>query len=165
MATDVVLPDGSVRTTIKGDLFRIAEWYGWTGTANTGLRMLNTKISEGIIKREIAWGIYGKLSIDSSVADAAIYGNGTGTEFSIAQDMAKDVIISGKRYKGVQFNEYLSKKIKGPGSRINGWEKMRVAIANAQAEELGWPREYPGLFVFRNCQDGFIRICANNTSG
>lgn len=154
---DVRLPNGKIMSTVKGDLFRIAEWYGWDGTANNGLRILNTKIAEGIIKRELAWGIYDRVKVDRSIADAAIFGDGNGTDYSIAEDMAKPVYIDGKKYHGVEFDEYTSQKVKGRGSRKNGWEKLRVAVANAQPDEPGWPREYPGLFIFRNCQDGFIR--------
>lgn len=32
--SDIVLPDGRSRSTIRGDLFRVAEWYGWNGEPN-----------------------------------------------------------------------------------------------------------------------------------
>lgn len=146
--SDVLLPNGQWKSTVKGDLFRIGEWYGWNGTPNTGLRMLATHIARGIVEREIKMGIRDRVKpgpADNSINDVE---NGV----CIASDMAKKVSINGKIYKGVRF----SKSVKSPGSRKNGWERMRIAIANAQPEP-GLPREYPGLFVFRNCQDGFLR--------
>ncbi|MGI9502962.1 MAG: phage terminase large subunit, partial [Geminicoccaceae bacterium] len=52
----VETPTGT-RHTVKGDLFRIYESYGWTGEANTGRRMLAHDIAAGIVEREIKWGI------------------------------------------------------------------------------------------------------------
>ena len=144
---DLLLADGSWRSTVKGDLFRISEWYGWSGKPNTGLRMLATQISKGIIERELKMGLYGRVKpgpADNSIHDVE---NGS----CIAQDMAKKVTIGGKTYKGVLW----SRSDKSPGSRKNGWEKLRVAIFNAQPD--GGPREFPGIFCFRTCQDGFIR--------
>lgn len=145
--SDVMLPNGQWKSTVRGDLFRIAEWYGWTGAANQGVKMLATQIAKGIVEREIRMGYYGRVKAgpaDSSINDVE---NGN----CIATDMAKKVTINGKQYKGVTW----TRSIKSPGSRKNGWEKMRIAIFNAQPDN--GPREYPGLFVFRNCQDGFIR--------
>jgi len=144
---DVMLSDGRWKSTIKGDLFRIAEWYGWDGQANHGCKMLATQIAKGIIERELKMGFYGRVKpgpADSSINDVE---NGN----CIAKDMAKKVIVNRKQYKGVKWTN----SIKSPGSRKNGWEKMRIAIFNAQPDN--GPRENPGLFVFRNCQDGFLR--------
>ena len=67
--------------------------------------------------------------------------------------MAKKVRVDGKEYNGIVWE----RSDKSAGSRKTGWEQMRIAIYNAQPLESGHPREYPGLFVTRNCQDGFIR--------
>ena len=128
-------------------MFRIAEWYGWTGAANQGLRLLATQIAKGIVERELKMGYYGRIKpgpADNSINDVE---NGN----CIALDMAKKVLVNGKSYSGVTW----TKSNKSPGSRKNGWEKMRIAMFNAQPD--GKPREEPGLFIFRNCQDGFIR--------
>jgi hypothetical protein len=144
---DVLLPNGQWKSTVRGDLFRVAEWYGWNGVPNTGLRMLATQISKGIVERELKMGWYGRVKpgpADNSINDSV---NGS----CIAQDMARKVTINGKQYKGVLWTP----SNKSPGSRKNGWEKLRIAIFNAQPD--GGAREFPGLFVFRNCQAGFIR--------
>lgn len=41
-------------------LYRFAEWYGWNGTPDEGLRLTDEKIAEGIIEREIKMGIRSK---------------------------------------------------------------------------------------------------------
>ena len=149
--SDIQIGKGKWKSTVKGDIFRIAEWYGWNGTPNKGVRMLATQISKGIIEREIKMGYYGRVKpgpADNSINDVA---NGN----CIATDMARKVRIDGKEYKGVRW----ARSDKSPGSRKNGWEKLRVAVFNAHNDE--GPREYPGLFVFRNCQDGFIRTVPN----
>ena len=147
--SDVVLADGRVMSTMNGDLFRIGEWYGWTGEPNVGVKMLATQISQGIVARELKSGYYDRIRpgpADNSISDV-VNGN------SIAKDMAKNVVVNGRQYHGVKFTN----SDKSPGSRKNGWEKMRTAIYNAQPPDHGGPREYPGIFVFRTCQDGFIR--------
>jgi hypothetical protein len=39
-----------------GRKYRFAEWYGWNGTPDQGLRLTDSEIAEGIIKREQAMG-------------------------------------------------------------------------------------------------------------
>lgn len=146
--SDYVDGKGVVRSSIKGDVYRIAEWYGWNGVPNEGLYMLARDIARGIRKREIRWGLHGKVK--PGPADSSIWDDQNGN--CIATDMAKSMTIDGQRYSGIKWE----RSIKSPGSRVNGWEMMRVAIVNAQPEESGFPRERPGFFVFRNC-DQFLR--------
>lgn len=147
--SDIVLQNGRMRSTIRGDIFRIGEWYGWNGVPNNGLKMLGTQIAKGIVEREMKSGYYGR--IQPGPADTSIYDVENG--MCIASDMAKPVFINNKQYKGVDW----TRAVKSAGSRKNGWEKMRIAIFNAQPSESGGHRESPGLFVFRNCIDGFLR--------
>jgi len=140
--SDIALADGTSRSTVKGDLFRIAEWYGWSGKTNEGLRMLASEVAAGIVQRELRWGIHALVKpgpADNSIWDAV---NGA----SIAADMAKDVRIGGKIYTGVRWN----RSNKSPGSRKHGWEKMRGMFKNAHPVASG-TREKPGLYVFDNC--------------
>lgn len=155
--TDVQLPNGSWRSTLRGDQFRIAEWYGYTGKANTGLRMLAKDIAKGIIQREILMGIYGRVK--PGPADSSIWDVENGN--SIAADMALPVNVDGKPYKGIEW----LRSDKSPGSRKAGWEKMRKYFVNAKrqyilgpdAQPIPVPREYPGLFVFDCCRN-FIEL-------
>lgn len=141
---DVRLRNGKVRSTVRGDIFRIAEWYGCTEKPNQGLALLATKVAEGIIEREVAWGIHNR--VQPGPADGSIFDVENGN--SIAADMAKPVRVGGVIYKnGVQWR----RADKSAGSRKAGWEKIKKYLANAMPPETGGPREHPGMFVFDNC--------------
>lgn len=151
--SDIVLPNGTARSTVRGDMFRIAEWYGWTGKPNQGLRMLANDVAAGIIERELAMGLFGRVK--PGPADNSIWDTENGN--SIAVDMARGVNINGKRYhKGVDW----TRSDKSPGSRKAGWEKLRTYLKQAlpcyvttrEGTKMRVPRERPGLFVFNTCK-------------
>jgi hypothetical protein len=148
--SDVQLANGKWMSTIRGDLFRIAEWYGWNGKANTGLRMLAAEISEGIVERELQMGLYDRVK--PGPADNSIWDEDNGN--CIATSMAKPVKLNGRSYKGVVW----TRSNKNPGSRILGWEKLREYLKNAKhpaimsktGQPISTPREKPGIFFFNN---------------
>jgi hypothetical protein len=45
---------------------------------------------------------------------------------------------------------------KGPGSRINGWQRLRTLLQNAVPPKDGTPRERPGMFISEACSQ-FMR--------
>lgn len=139
--TDVRLANGKVMSTVRGDLFRIAEWYGSNGRPNEGLRLLANQITAGIIEREIAWGWYGRVK--PGPADSSIFDDENG--MCIARDMAASVKVNGQIYRGVVWE----KADKSPGSIENGCEMMRKMFAATDRSK--GPREAPGLHVFRTC--------------
>lgn len=143
-----IMTDNGMRSTVRGDLYRIAEWYGWNGKPNEGKKMLASEIAQGIIERELQWGIRGRVRpgpADNSIFDVV---NGT----SIAMDMQKTVRLGdGRRFPGISWE----RADKSPGSRKNGWQNIRRMLKDAKRPETGI-REHPGLFVFSNC-DQFLR--------
>lgn len=141
--TELQFPDGRRMQTVRGDLFRIGEWYGWNGEPNKGRPMLATDISRGIIEREIKWGIAGRVK--RGIADASIFDEVNGN--SIARDMSLPVMIDGSNRPGVTFDP----ADKSSGSRIQGWEQVRKRLAGVMPDKPGMPREKPGLFVTREC--------------
>lgn len=142
--TDIVYPDGTRRSTVKGDVYRIAEWYGAEpDTDNVGLKMLASEITKGIVSRELAMNIANRVK--PGPADNSIWDMQNGN--SIAVDMAKPVKISGKQYSGVVW----TRSDKSAGSRIRGWERIRKYLTNAIPPEDGYPREEPGFYVFETC--------------
>ncbi len=125
---------------VPGDLFRIAEWYGWDGKSpNEGIRMLSTRIADGILQRERDWGI--KERVRPGPADTQIF-----TVESAGRSVAADM-----RARGVRWGE----ADKRPGSRKAGWEQLRKYLANAIPGRDG-TREGPGLFACQRCSQ-FIR--------
>lgn len=152
--SDVQLADGTWISTVRGDLYRIAEWYGWTGKNNQGLRMLANEIAAGIIEREITMGIHTRVK--PGPADNSIWNVENGN--SIAADMRKQVRIDGKLYNGVEW----LRSDKSRGSRVAGWERCRRFLDGAKQKvipdpknpekSVKVPREHPGLFIFTNCR-------------
>jgi len=133
---EVELVDGATRNFPRGTLFRIGEWYGWNGKANQGLNYTADKIARGIIEREKKLGIYGRVV--PGPADSSIFDTENGN--CIADDMA----LCGVRW---------AKANKSPGSRVQGWQQLRRLLGNG----LQSPMEEAGMFIFSNCQNGFIR--------
>jgi hypothetical protein len=151
------ISDGSdVRTdagwisTVKGDMFRIAEWYGCEeGKSNEGLRMLTADIARGIVLRQVQMNIHTRVQpgpADNSIHDVM---NGQ----SVSGEMAKSVRLeNGQVYNGVQW----ARSDKSPGSRIHGWSAFRSMLDNAlpktNAAGIRIPREKPGMFIFNTCK-------------
>lgn len=40
-----------------GRIIVFREWYGWNGTPNQGIRLVDSEVAEGVVKREDVWGI------------------------------------------------------------------------------------------------------------
>lgn len=128
--------DGILYGSVRGDLIRVAEWYGCDQKKpNVGIRMLAEDVAKGIVAREVEWRIAGRVGV--GMADSSIFDPYDGTK-SIAGDM---------KTVGVQWE----KVDKSPGSRKQGWEQMRKLLKNAKAE--GGPRENPGIFFLDRCAD------------
>lgn len=152
---DLRLDDGRVISTVRGDLFRIREWYGWTGQPNHGVRMLAAEVAAGIVERELIWGWRTRgrreCRVRTGVADSAIWSSENGP--SVALDMERPVRIEGHVYPGIKWLP----ADKRPGSRKVGWELVRSMMRNARRPGPGLPREKPGLFVVgRQCPQ-FLR--------
>jgi len=124
---------GKKRTFPRGSLIRIAEYYGWNGTPNEGSRMRSSDVAEQIVKIEKQLG----LKVVPGPADSSIFD--TTDEGSIAETMRKN---------GVQW-EHADKR---PGSRKNGWERMRELLSEATKQKP----ESPGMWIVDTCTH-FIR--------
>ena len=121
-------PNGNVYP--RGTLFHIAEWYGYNGNPNEGIKMLASEIARGII--EIEKGM--KRRVSPAGADPSIFATSNGT--SIADEMAR---------VGVRWE-------KADNARKAGWEKLRRLMKASLKDRM----EEAGLFVFSTCRQ-FIR--------
>lgn len=119
---------------VRGDLIQVREWYGTSGNPNEGLRMLARDVARGIRDREYDWGV--PKAFKAGVADASIFDEMNGN--NISKDMEK----AGVKWKPAD---------KSPGSRKQGWERVRSYLSGALPPVHGGPREYPGLFITRDC--------------
>lgn len=141
--SDLDMPGKGWISTVRGDLYVFAEWYGWNGQPNKGCHMLAVDVAKGVIERELLWGIHGHVL--RGPADSSIYDMENGV--SIGLDMEKKVRVNGRIYTGVSWE----RADKRPGSRKAGWELMRTMIKAAHPNN-GLPRETPGLFVMDHCK-------------
>lgn len=163
--SSLLLDNGEYLPTLKGDLFRIAEWYGCTKKPNEGLMLLDAEIALGIVEREINMRIHGR--VHPGPADNSIWNLMNGN--STALEMLKPVIIRGVKYKGVEW----ARSNKSPGSRVQGWLQIRNLLkASAKqfrkdgsqfimdefGKKIRIPREIPGMFFFSNCVDAINLI-------
>lgn len=119
---------------LAGDKYRIADWYGWNGNPNEGVKMASGSIAQGILDREADWGLVGRVK--ETVADSSIFDEHEPKK-SVAGEMSK---------VGV----YWDPADKGPGSRKQGWEQIRTLLKNALPSYAGI-RENKGLFIFDTC--------------
>ncbi len=134
--SEVTLKDGTKFPTIRGDLFRIFEWYGCReGERNVGIQMPSIEVAKRIIKYDNM--IYKRtgIEVDDGIADSQIFASDD--SLSIADKMAS---------VGCEWKP----STKGAGSRALGWELMASAMYNAKS------REGAGLFIFSNCS-AFLR--------
>jgi hypothetical protein len=133
--TDYIDHTGRPRSTVKGDLFLIGEWYGWNGKPNEGVRMLSTDIAKGILKKEkLIWPHH---KVIAGPADSSIFDSEDSN--CTADNMATQGC-------------YWTRANKSSGSRKKGWEALRVLFQAAIPNEDGTPREQPGLFIFETCE-------------
>lgn len=129
--SDVRLRDGTRVSTRPGDLFRIAELYGWTGKPDEGTQETAVEVAERIKQVEAKL----KLDVRPGPADTSIFNTEDG--HCIADRMAS---------VGVTWTQ----ANKASGSRVNGWELLRERLKNVRRHEG------PRLFVFSPCRQ-FIR--------
>lgn len=122
-----------------GELFNFAEWYGWNGTPDTGMRLTDSQIAAGIVERERGMGIYGRVSMrlcDPTCFNKKPDYQGGGQGKSTAE------VFSEEPYKLHMVPGDPSRKLKIRQLR----EYMRVQ------EDTGRPR----FFVYKTCEH-FIR--------
>ena len=133
--TDAVMADGSVRSFPRGTLFRIGEWYGWTGKPNEGLKMSDAGIADGIRKHQSDFPFGGRVR--TGPADSSIFDETNGDSPAKIQE---------------RHQVRWEKADKSPGSRKRGWQLLRGRLQAGAADQM----EEPGLFIFENCRQ-FIR--------
>ena len=142
--SDYVTKNGQRVPTVRGDLFLINEWYGWSGTPNVGINLDSSDITKGIVSRELYWKLHGRCK--PGPADTQIYTVTDGQ--SIAKTMSREVIVNNRSYNGIRWHQADKRK----DSRHQGWQRMRDLFKAGHPARNGFLREFPGLFVVgENC--------------
>jgi hypothetical protein len=138
--SDYVDKVGSVHATVRGDLFRIGEWYGCEPEeSNVGLKLLSPQIAAGIVEREFALAIHDRCL--PGPGDPSIFTETDGK--SIAGTMSGIVRVDGQQYPGPTF-------FAADNSRVTGWDRVRTMLGNAKPGAEGM-REHAGLFCVKTC--------------
>lgn len=127
--------DGRSIGDVPGDLILFDEYYGWNGEDDEGVNMSASEIAEGISQREQEMGLYGRIK--RGPADSQIFAKMDG----------KNTVAGEMRKAGI----YWDACDKGPGSRKQGWERIREYLKGA-VPGLDGTREKPGLFVCSRCR-------------
>lgn len=139
------MANGTMRHFPRGTLVLIAEWYGWNGQSNEGLRLSDPEIARGITERERTLPELAGRVIHAGPADPSIFDarpreiNGITVEVSIATEFER----CGVRWE---------RGVNAPGSRVQSAAKVRQLLKAARQD----PQEEAGLFVFDTCRQ-FIR--------
>ena len=137
---DLTFLDGSRMRTVRGDLIRVTEWDTWNGTPDKGQNLTAREIARGIRRQDAS--NFPQHQVRRGPADSAIFSK-THTSSTVAKEMEAEGV-------------YFRPADKSPGSRVNGWDKMRELLRAAIPPEDGTPRTDPGLFVTDACTH-FIR--------
>jgi len=150
---DTVAEDGTVvkgETVVfpKGSLFRIAEWYGWTGEENIGIGLTAYEIGQGIAKMERTNDVLKNIEkIVPGPGDHQVWNN------SPKQDSSYRSLIH-ELNSGYYGNDHymlfdiFTKADQTAGSRPRGWDILRTHLKNS----VNYPKiDRPCLFVFNTC--------------
>jgi phage terminase large subunit len=126
----------------NGVIYRIAEYYGCTGTANEGVKLAPQDIFRKVKEFETSHPYLKDRRIIGGVADPSIWNASSGK--SVAEHAAD---------YGIYFT-------KGDNKRVAGWMEMRNRLAT---DSFG----KPGLYFFSNCKAAIrtVPIMMYGTSG
>jgi hypothetical protein len=125
-----------------GRLIRFAEWYGWDGNQNKGLRLTDSEVAERIIQKESSLGISGRVMARYAGPDCFqkkpdYRGGGQGPSTSELFALRGLFLIPGDAHRGLKIRQFR--------------ERLRVP-----RDEAGKPCGRPMLQVFKSCTQ-FVR--------
>jgi len=126
-------------------VFRFAEWYGWNGTPNEGLRLEDSLIAEGILEKEKAFGINDRKII-------RLAGN--------------DCFNKKPDYRGGGQGPSTAEVFKGKGVELRPSDALRILKIRQFRERLIIPKDsMPMMMIYDTCKE-FIRtipaLCADD---
>jgi hypothetical protein len=143
--SDVRLKSGRWVSTVRGDLFRIGEIYGWNGQPNVGCKNTSSEIAERALEWELVNKVYRRCQ--PGPADPAIF-TGYDGKASVATEMGAPIRRpNGREYRGIHF---FPSDNRGKNGRVPGWGVVRQMFKNAVRID-GKPRERAGIFIFDTC--------------
>ena len=122
-----------------GAIIRYAEWYGWNGRANQGLRLDSPAVARGIKERERERG---EAPMDYRVADSECWSKHDGP--SVVERM-------------METEPTLAFRPSMKDRKHNYWEVISRLAGSPIFRENGREEDHPMLFCTENCRVGFWR--------
>jgi hypothetical protein len=118
-----------------GRIYRFAEWYGWNGTPNMGLRLTDTEIVQGVIEREAGLGLSDRTIIRYGGPDCFqkrpdYRGGGQGPSTAEVFQGAKLTLIPGDPSRHLKKRQF--------------HERLRVPV--------DYPNTLPMMMIYPQCQ-------------
>lgn len=146
--SQVTLRDGTKVTYPKGSLFRIAEWYGWTGEENAGAGLTGYEVGLGIKRKELEDPIFETIpKVYPGPADTQIWNNSPKQD-SAYRSIAQEINAGYYNNDGYAMFDIFTKADKTYGSRIRGWDILRTHLKNS----LSFPKiDRECIFFFNTC--------------
>jgi len=117
-------------------VYRFAEWYGWNGTPNEGLRLEDSLIAEGILEKEKALGI---------------------NDREIVRLAGNDCFNKKPDYKGGGQGPSTAEVFRGKGVELRPSDALRILKIRQFRERLIIPKDsMPMMMIYDTCKE-FIR--------
>jgi ribosomal protein L31 len=146
---EVTLRNGEKVTYPKGTLFRIAEWYGWTGNENEGLGLTGYEIGVGIRRMEETDDVLKNISkVYPGPGDSQVWNNSPKYDSSYRTTIQElnSGYYGSDRYK---MFDIFTKADKSEGTRIRGWDILRSLLKNS----VKFPKvDRECLYFFNTCE-------------
>ena len=146
--TEITNYEGETITYPAGTLFRVAEWYGWTGEENVGLRLTPWEVGAGIKKIEEENPVFKNVRhIYPGPADNQIW-NHNSKQDSAYTSIAHEINAGYYNRESFKSFDIFTRSDKSQGSNIRGWAMLRTYLKNS----LSYPIiDRKSIFFFNTC--------------
>jgi len=146
---DGVVVKGETVVFPKGTLFRIAEWYGWTGEENIGIGLTAYEIGQGISKMERTNAVLKNIErIVPGPGDHQVW-NSSPKQDSSYRSLIHELNAGYYGNDNYMLFDIFTKADQTAGSRPRGWDILRTHLKNS----VNYPKiDRPCLFIFNTCE-------------
>jgi hypothetical protein len=148
--TEITTKKGETITYPAGTIFRIAEWYGWTGEEDTGLGLTGYEIGEGIKQKELEDPVFKTVGrVHPGPADNQIWNSNPKID-SMFSSIAHEINAGYYGKASYRLFDIFTRSDKTQGANLRGWAQVRSHLKNS----LKYPNidtGTPCLFFFNTC--------------
>ena len=146
--TEITTKLGEIITYPAGTIFRIAEWYGWTGEEDQGLGLTGYEIGSGIKQVEIDNPVFKNITrVRPGPADNQIWNNNPKMDSAYAS-IAHEMNAGWYGKESYKHFDIFTRSDKTQGSNVRGWANVRTYLKNS----LKYPMiDRKSVFFFNTC--------------